>query len=124
MSRGAGQPGGQPLQAGPVVHPTLSTIWPAAGLAEREIFEMFGIPFAGNENLAPLLLDEQFQGFPLRRDYAMPPRESYAARLLRERHEAAMEDALVGRTAVSAILGSRTVPSAPLSTIDDSGGAR
>jgi hypothetical protein len=101
-SRGAGQPGGQPLQASPVAHPSLSQIWPAAALAEREIFEMFGIPFSGHADLCPLLLDEQFTGFPLRRDFVPPSRESFAARLLRDRHEAAMIDALGGRPSLAA----------------------
>jgi hypothetical protein len=71
-------------------HASLSSIWPAAGTAEREIFDMFGIVFSGNENLSTLLLDEQFQGFPLRRDYAVPHRENYAERVLAERHLAAL----------------------------------
>jgi len=88
---GAGQPGGEPQQAGPVEpHPSLSHIWPAAGLAEREIWEMLGIPFSGHDNLAPLLLDEQFNDFPLRRDFAAPERPNYAAGLLRERDEQAL----------------------------------
>jgi len=91
---GAGQPGGQPLQAGSAPHPSLSQIWPAAGLCEREIFEMLGIPFSGNENLAPLLLDEQFPGFPLRRDFEPPKRESFAEKLLKDREEQALLKAL------------------------------
>jgi NADH:ubiquinone oxidoreductase subunit C len=89
-------------------HPTLSKVWPGAGVAEREAFEMLGVPFAGHENLKPLLLEEQFAGNPLRKDY-MPAGqaagisesgesadggESFAARLLRERHEAGMVAAL------------------------------
>ena len=101
-SRGAGQPGGQPQEAGPVAHPTLSQIWPAAALAEREIFEMLGIPFSNHPELRPLLLDEQFVGFPLRRDFLPPARESFAAHLLRERHEKAMLDALGGRPSLAA----------------------
>ena len=100
-ARGAGQSGGQPRQTGPVPHPTLSRIWPAAGLAEREIFDLLGLPFAGNENLAPLFLEEQFPGFPLRRDYQPPAREDFAGELLRERHETAMLDALVGEQGVA-----------------------
>lgn len=116
---GAGQPGGQPLQAGPALHPSLSHIWPAAGLAEREIFEMLGIPFAGHDNLAPLLLDEQFAGFPLRRDFTPPARESYAETLLRQRHEAALLAAVaVGDTAVSI-----ESPAGTQALLEDAGGA-
>jgi NADH:ubiquinone oxidoreductase subunit C len=75
-------------------HPTLSTVWAAAGVAERELFEMLGVPFAGNENLKPLLLDEQFAGNPLRKDYTLPHMPVYADGLLRQRHEAGLMDAL------------------------------
>ena len=71
-------------------HPTLSRIWPAAGFCEREIWEMLGIPFSGNDNLKPLLLDEQFPGYPLRRDFESPQRGDFAAGLLQERSEAAV----------------------------------
>ncbi|MCH7472253.1 NADH-quinone oxidoreductase subunit C [bacterium] len=81
------------IQAEDTVHPTLSRIWPAAGLAEREIFEMLGIPFDENDNLVPLLLDEQFAGNPLKLGFEDKPREDYAAALLKERHEQAMLDA-------------------------------
>jgi NADH:ubiquinone oxidoreductase subunit C len=71
-------------------HPTLSRIWPAAALPEREIFEMLGIPFANNEQLGPLLLDEQFPGYPLRQDFSLPEPETYAVELLEQRHEEAL----------------------------------
>jgi NADH:ubiquinone oxidoreductase subunit C len=116
-------------------HPTLSKVWPAAGIAEREIFEMLGVPFAGNENLKPLLLEEQFAGNPLRKDFDMLRPSAYAQELLRQRHERGMVEALhaVGRTAVSASNAadvatrttedeSRTGPSAPRE--DDGGQGR
>ncbi len=78
---------GEPVQS-------LSHIWPAAGLAEREMLEMFGIVFAGNENLDPLLLPEQFPGFPLRRDYLKPATEDFAKQVLAERHAQALLGAL------------------------------
>ena len=88
---GAGQSGGsQPQRTGPVPHPTLSRIWPAAGLCEREIFELAGLPFSGNENLTPLLLPMQFRGFPLRRDFELPAVEDYARELLKQREEQAL----------------------------------
>jgi NADH:ubiquinone oxidoreductase subunit C len=60
-------------------HPTLSKVWPGAGVAEREIFEMLGLPFSGNDNLRPLLLDEQFIGNPLRLDFVGSARGRTAA---------------------------------------------
>nr|MDQ3024596.1 NADH-quinone oxidoreductase subunit C [bacterium] len=75
------------------VHPSLSTIWPAAAVAEREVFEMLGIPFAGNA-LEPLLLDEAFVGNPLRSDYEFTADESFGEKLLRQRHEQGLIKAL------------------------------
>jgi hypothetical protein len=69
---------------------------------------MLGIPFGGHDNLAPLLLDEQFAEFPLRRDFTAPERASYAANLLKERHEQAMLDA-VGATHASPANETQTV---------------
>jgi NADH:ubiquinone oxidoreductase subunit C len=71
-------------------HPSLGAIWPSCGLAEREIFEMLGVPFAGNDNLKPLLLDARFGGFPLRRGFNAPPAHDYGAALLQDRHEDAL----------------------------------
>jgi NADH:ubiquinone oxidoreductase subunit C len=73
-------------------HPTLSRIWPAAALAEREIFEMLGIPFKNNDQLEPLLLPETLNEHPLRLDYAPQPPADYACELLKQRHEEALLD--------------------------------
>jgi NADH-quinone oxidoreductase subunit C len=53
--------------------PTVASLKPLYGSAafmERECHEMFGIRFAGNDDLRPILLYEGFVGHPLRRDYA------------------------------------------------------
>jgi NADH-quinone oxidoreductase subunit C len=52
----------------PVV-PTLAGHYGAARYMEREVHEMYGIEFAGNEDLRPILLYEGFVGHPLRKDY-------------------------------------------------------
>lgn len=52
--------------------PTLSQIWEAADWLERETAEMFGIGFEGHPNLVPLLLPEEWEGHPLRKDYVEP----------------------------------------------------
>ncbi|MCB1219194.1 MAG: NADH-quinone oxidoreductase subunit C [Planctomycetales bacterium] len=83
-----------PAYAGQSVHPSLSLIWRATELMEREIFEFFGIPFAGNPNLIGLILDPQLQGFPLRREFRAASHENYAENVLKQRADAAMREVL------------------------------
>jgi len=49
--------------------PSVVSVWPAADWQEREIFDMFGIPFSGHPNLKRILLPDEWQGYPLRKDY-------------------------------------------------------
>jgi NADH-quinone oxidoreductase subunit C len=48
---------------------TLSELWPTANWLEREIFDLFGIEFAGHPGLKRILLPDGWQGHPLRKDY-------------------------------------------------------
>jgi len=48
---------------------TLSSTWQGADWAEREVWDMFGIPFEGHPDLRRILLYEEFVGHPLRKDY-------------------------------------------------------
>jgi NADH-quinone oxidoreductase subunit C len=48
---------------------TLVPIWPAANWLEREIFDLFGIVFRDHPNLKRILLPDEWQGHPLRKDY-------------------------------------------------------
>ena len=56
--------------------PTLREVWPGADWHEREANEMFGIVFDGHPHLVKLLLPEQFEGHPLRKDFALMTREA------------------------------------------------
>lgn len=51
--------------------PTLTGWYGSARYMEREVHDMYGIRFAGNADLRPILLYEGFEGHPLRKDYAM-----------------------------------------------------
>jgi NADH-quinone oxidoreductase subunit C len=48
---------------------SVESIWPTANWLEREVYDMFGIIFEGHPNLKRLLLPEEWQGYPLRKDY-------------------------------------------------------
>ena len=57
----------------PVV-PTISDLYPGANWHERETWELFGIRFDGHPQLVKLLLPEQFEGYPLRKDFPLTTR--------------------------------------------------
>ncbi len=51
--------------------PTLSGLWKAADWAERETYDMFGIRFDGHPELTRIYMPQDFDGWPLRRDFPM-----------------------------------------------------
>jgi NADH-quinone oxidoreductase subunit C len=55
----------------PPAVPSITPIWPAADFFEREAFDMFGIEFEGHPNLTRILMPDEWEGFPLRRDYGV-----------------------------------------------------
>ena len=65
-----------PLDAEDAHCPTVSDVWPGANWAEREASELFGIDFEGHPHLVKLLLPEQFEGHPLRKDFPLMTREA------------------------------------------------
>ncbi|HEV3399273.1 MAG TPA: NADH-quinone oxidoreductase subunit C [Actinomycetes bacterium] len=56
--------------------PTVSDLWAGADWQEREMAELFGVGFDGHPNLAKLLLPEEFEGYPLRKEFALLTREA------------------------------------------------
>ncbi len=54
--------------------PSACPIWPSANAFEREVFDLFGVKFEGHPDLRRIVLPDEWEGFPLRKDY---PVEGY-----------------------------------------------
>ena len=52
--------------------PSVVRFWPAADWHEREAYDMFGIVFDGHPDLRRILCADDWEGFPLRKDYVFP----------------------------------------------------
>jgi NADH-quinone oxidoreductase subunit C len=57
------------LPGEPAVIETVVPVWPTANWHEREIFDLFGVRFEGHPNLRRMLLPDDWEGYPLRKDY-------------------------------------------------------
>lgn len=51
--------------------PSVTGLWPVAGWLEREVFDMYGVLFAGNADLRRILTDYGFRGHPQRKDFPL-----------------------------------------------------
>jgi NADH-quinone oxidoreductase subunit C len=62
-----------PDEAGPTVR-SVVPLWQAANWLEREVWDLFGIRFAGHPDLRRLVMPEEFTAHPLRKDYPLQGR--------------------------------------------------
>jgi len=51
--------------------PSVSGIWPAANWLEREVYDLFGVNFTGHPNRKRILMPDDWQGHPQRKDYPL-----------------------------------------------------
>jgi NADH-quinone oxidoreductase subunit C len=51
--------------------PSVTSLWPVAGWLEREVFDLYGVGFAGNPDLRRILTDYGFDGYPMRKDFPL-----------------------------------------------------
>jgi NADH-quinone oxidoreductase subunit C len=51
---------------------SVSSVWPGANWHEREVYDLSGINFVGHPDLRRILCPEDWEGYPLRKDYEMP----------------------------------------------------
>lgn len=54
--------------------PSVYSLWRGADWMEREVYDMFGIVFTGHPDLRRILMPEEFEAFPLRKDYPLKGR--------------------------------------------------
>lgn len=58
-----------PLEADDLNVASVTPLWPGASFGEREAYDMFGVNFEGHPDLTRILMPDDWQGYPLRKDY-------------------------------------------------------
>ena len=80
---------------------TLSSLFPGAGWPERELYDLFGIIFDGHQDLRRLMMPEDWEGYPLRKDYPvqikMAPKVSEALQVTEAEFRANLEQDRLSR---------------------------
>ncbi|HEY0795371.1 MAG TPA: NADH-quinone oxidoreductase subunit C [Acidisarcina sp.] len=62
------------VDSGDPVVDSITSVWPSADFYEREVFDLFGVRFAGHPNMRRIMMPDEWDGHPLRKDY---PVEGY-----------------------------------------------